>query len=99
MRAVFALTAALVLTGAASATPNSVEIPYTQRDLIDPARVELLQDRIERAAEQVCGVRQARGLRMRADAQRCVRDAEERATAQLARAVARAGGSVVVAVR
>lgn len=97
MRVVSALFAALALTGAASAS-TTIEITYSQRDLVDPARVEALQLRIERAAERVCNVRQARSLQARAVAMECAREAEERANAQLARAIA-AAGTVTVAAR
>lgn len=95
MRAFSAIAAALLLTGAASATDKSIEIVYSQSDLVDPARVEALQTRIERAAKRVCD---ARTLIERRNAEQCIQDAEARANAQLARAVA-AVGVITVATR
>ena len=97
MRALSAFAAALVLTGAASADVRTVEITYTERDLIDPARVEALQTRIKRAAEHVCDVRGSRVLWERRLAAECAKDAEERANAQLNRAVAAAGAITIAA--
>ena len=82
---------ALIAAAAFFADVQTVEIRYEERDLIEPARVEVLQTQIRRAARDVCEVRRARTLTEHRVAQACVAEAETRANDQLRRAVARAG--------
>ena len=82
---------ALLAATAFAADVQSVEIRYTERDLVEPARVEALFADIRRAARDVCDVRKARTVSERRDALACVVDAESRAATQLRRAVAEAG--------
>jgi len=81
-------------------TPETAhtEIPFDTADLIDPARFEALQDRINAAAREVCSD-QLLGDAMRSvTLQICVRDTRTRALAQLetyrAQAVTIAAASV-----
>lgn len=83
---VFALLAALTLS-----STNMIEIEVAERDLVEPARVEMLRAEIRRAARRVCDVENVRGLAARRAALECAGDAEARANAQLSQAVARAG--------
>ncbi|MFP4519904.1 MAG: UrcA family protein [Oceanicaulis sp.] len=89
-----ALFAALALSSV-----STVEIDLSERDLIEPARVETLRAEIRRAARDVCGVRTTRMLAERRQALACAAEAEARGNAQLSLAVARAGTINVAAGR
>ncbi|MGJ3230988.1 MAG: UrcA family protein [Oceanicaulis sp.] len=82
---------ALLASALFSADVQTVEIRFTERDLVEPARVEALREDIRRAARDVCGVNDTRPLAQRRVALRCAAEAEADADAQLSRAVARAG--------
>lgn len=82
---------ALLASIAFSADVQTIEIAYTERDLVEPARVEALRSEIRRAVRDVCDVRRARSLTERRIAAECASDAEARAEIQLRRAVAQAG--------
>ena len=82
---------ALLASAAFAADVQTVEIRFTERDLVEPARVEALRADIRRAARDVCDFTEARTLAERRLVRACVAEAETNADAQLSRAVARAG--------
>ncbi|MEQ8404251.1 MAG: UrcA family protein [Oceanicaulis sp.] len=88
---------ALLASAVFAADVQTVEIRFTERDLVEPARVEALREDIRRAARDVCDLRNARTLAERRLARTCIADAEARADAQLRTAVARAGAIEVAA--
>ena len=98
----FFFTAALAaasVTGAASAdSQRAIEIRFIEGDLNQPQRVAMLRERIEDAADRVCGVHARQPLSERRAALECSEEAEQRALNELERRVADAGGLIRVAV-
>ena len=94
--AAFAVAA---LSGAASAveTTKTIEVALSARDLSEPARLDALRARIQRAAERACDVNMAHTLAERRAAAACVAEARQRGEAQLSQAVARLNGLIEVA--
>lgn len=99
MKFALASLALFAFAGAANAQ-DVVEISYFPNDLLSPARVELLEREIVRAAERICDADRARTLGERLAARECVREVAGEALSELEVRVADArtdGGRIFVA--
>ncbi|MFN0025347.1 MAG: UrcA family protein [Parvularculaceae bacterium] len=82
--AVLAATAALAATANAGSIVQEKLVTYAELDLSRPAGAKLLVMRLQRAAEAVCGAdADERGLWRKQAREACVKDAVERALADL----------------
>lgn len=77
---------------AGNAEPLSIEVRHEDLNLLDPASVDQLRKRIERAVTRVCPVEDLRNLAARSKIMRCRKEARDRAFLAVERLVSTRNG-------